>query len=195
MCSNVRKLIQIGTLLTLAVLLSLPVSASTNSNNTTVALTATVNTSLTVGLSGSTQTWNTGTANPLTPGAASNPGNAGITVTTTWVLQPGHTSVALYGYFASAAVALAPTAGTTNIPSSAFEIKVGAGAFTPVSGTNAGFGVAGSSLLLQTTAITGANKVSSATAALTFNINLTSLPQLPADTYTGTLNIQAQATP
>jgi hypothetical protein len=195
MCSNVRKLIQIGTLLTLAVLLSLPVSASTNSNNTTVALTATVNTSLTVGLSGSTQTWNTGTANPLTPGAASNPGNAGITVTTTWVLQPGNTSVALYGYFASAAAALAPTVGTTNIPSSAFEIKVGAGAFTPVSGTNAGFGVAGSSLLLQTTAITGANKVSSATAALTFNINLTTLPQLPADTYTGTLNIQAQATP
>jgi hypothetical protein len=195
MCSQVRKLMQIGALLTLAVLLSLPASASTNSNNTTVALTATVNTSLTVGLSGSTQTWNTGTANPLTPGAASNPGNAGITVTTTWVLQPGNTSVALYGYFASAAVALAPAVGTTNIPSSAFEIKVGAGAFTPVSGTNAGFGVAGSSLLLQTTAITGANKVSSATAALTFNINLTSLPQLPADTYTGTLNIQAQATP
>jgi hypothetical protein len=195
MCSNVRKLIQIGTLLTLAVLLSLPVSASTNSNNTTVALTATVNTSLTVGLSGSTQTWSTGTANPLTPGAASNPGNAGITVTTTWVLQPGNTSVALYGYFASAAVALAPAVGTTNIPSSAFEIKVGAGAFSPVSGTNAGFGVAGSSLLLQTTAITGANKVSNATAALTFNINLSTLGQLPADTYTGTLNIQAQATP
>jgi hypothetical protein len=195
MSSNVRKLIQIGTLLTLAVLLSLPASASTTSNNTTVALTATVNTSLTVGLSGSTQTWTTGTANPLTPGNASNPGNAGITVTTTWVLQPGNTSVALYGYFASAAVALAPAVGTTNIPSSAFEIKVGAGAFTPVSGTNAGFGVAGSSLLLQTTAITAANKVSNATAALTFNINLSTLPQLPADTYTGTLNIQAQATP
>ena len=195
MCSNVRKLMQIAALLTLAVLLSLPASAATNSNNATVALTATVNTSLTVGLSSATQTWNTANSNALTPGAASNNGNAGITVTTTWVLQPGHTSVALYGYFASAAAALVPTAGTTNIPSSAFEIKVGAGAFTAVSGTNAGFGVAGSSLLLQTTAITGANKVSSATAALTFNLNLTSLPQLPADTYTGTLNIQAQATP
>ena len=31
---------------------------------------------------------------------------------------------------------------------------------------------------------------------MTFNINLTggTLPQLPANTYTGTLNIQAQAT-
>src|SRR5439155_20399723 len=112
-----------------------------------------------------------------------------------WVLTPGRTSVALYAYFASAAAALVPAVGTTNIPSSAFEVKVGAGAFTPVNGTNAGFGVAGSSLLLQTTAITGANKVSSTTASLTFNINLTTLPQLPADTYTGTLNIQASATP
>jgi hypothetical protein len=169
--------------------------ASITSNNTTVALSANVNESLTVSLSGSTQTWTTGTGNPLTPGIASNPGNAGITVTTSWVLKPGGTSVALYAYFASATAALVPTAGTTNIPSSAFEVKVGAGAFAPVSGTNAGFGVAGSSLLLQTTAITGANKVGSATAALTFNINLSTLPQLPADTYTGTLNIQAQATP
>jgi hypothetical protein len=30
---------------------------------------------------------------------------------------------------------------------------------------------------------------------LVFNINLSALPQLPADTYSGTLRIQAQATP
>src|SRR5207253_2283048 len=131
----------------------------------------------------------------ISPARLSARRTAGITVTTSWVLQPGHTSVALYAYFTSAIAALTPLVGTTNLPSSAVEIKVGAGAFTPVSGTNAGFGVAGSSLLLQSTVITGANKVSSATAALTFNINLTTLPQLPADTYSGTLNIQAQATP
>ena len=195
MYKHVHKLLQIAALSTVTILLGVPANAATNSNTATVALSATVNTSLTVALSSATQTWDTGSGNPLTPGSASNAGNAGITVTTSWVLQPGHTSVALYGYFASATAALTPAVGTTNIPSSAFEIKVGAGAYTPVSGTNSGFGVAGSSLLLQTTAITGANKVSSTTAALTFNINLSSLPQLPADTYSGTLNIQAQATP
>ncbi len=192
---NAQKLLRIAGLSALALLLGTPVKAATNSNTGTVALSATVNTSLTVSLSSATQTWATANANALTPGNSSNPGNAGITVTTSWVLQPAQTAVALYGYFASATAALTPAVGTTNIPSAAFEIKVGAGAFTPVSGTNAGFGVAGSSLLLQTTAITGANKVSSATAALTFNLNLSTLPQLPADTYSGTLNIQAQATP
>jgi hypothetical protein len=192
---NAQKLMRIAAISALALLSGATAKAATNSNTGTVALLATVNTKLTVSLSGATQTWSTANANDLTPGNASNPGNAGITVTTSWVLQPGHTAVALYAYFTSALTALTPLVGTTNIPSSAFEIKVGAGAFTPVSGTNAGFGVAGSSLLLQSTVITGANKVSSATAALTFNLNLSTLPQLPADTYSGTLNIQAQATP
>ncbi|MGH9521012.1 MAG: hypothetical protein ACRD3E_00610 [Terriglobales bacterium] len=189
-----RRLLSIAVLCG-AVLSASMANASTNSNNTTVGLTATVNESLTVGLSGATQTWTTGTANPLTPGQASNNGDSAITVTTTWTLSPSRTAVVLYAYFASATAALVPTAGTTNIPASDFEIKVGAGSFTPVSGTNAGFGVAGSSLQLQSTTINGTNKVGSATAVLTFNINLSTLPQLPADTYTGTLNIQAQATP
>ena len=192
---STQKLLRVAAISAVALLSGTTAKAATNSNTATVALSATVNTSLTVSLSSPTQTWATANANALTPGNSSNPGNAGITVTTSWVLQPGHTAVALYAYFASAIAALTPAVGTTNVPSSAFEIKVGAGAFTPVSGTNAGFGVAGSSLLLQTTAITVANKVSSATAVLTFNINLTTLPQLPADTYSGTLNIQAQATP
>jgi hypothetical protein len=192
---TIQKLLRLTALAALVILFGTPVHAATNSNTGTVALSATVNTSLTVSLSGAMEIWSTLNSNAPTPGNASNPGNAGITVTTSWVLQPGHTSVALYSYFSSAVAALTPLVGTTNIPSSAIEIKVGAGAFTPVSGTNAGFGVAGSSLLLQTTAITGANKVSTATAALTFNLNLSTLPQLPADTYSGTLNIQAQATP
>jgi hypothetical protein len=50
---------------------------------------------------------------------------------------------------------------------------------------------------MATVPITGANKTSSRTDVMAFNINLTggTLPQLPAATYTGTLNIQAQATP
>jgi hypothetical protein len=44
-------------------------------------------------------------------------------------------------------------------------------------------------------AITNANRASNTTTTLTWNINTTGVPQLPAATYTGTVNIQAQATP
>ena len=40
-------------------------------------------------------------------------------------------------------------------------------------------------------AITGANKASGTTTTLTWNINTTGVPQLPAAAYTGTVNIQA----
>jgi hypothetical protein len=45
--------------------------------------------------------------------------------------------------------------------------------------------------------ITAANRSGTRADVMAFNINLTggTLPQLPAATYTGTLNIQAQATP
>jgi hypothetical protein len=175
-------------------------NAQTNSNVANVTLNAAVTESLTVALAGgTTQNW-TG-ANALTPGNAVNASaSAAVTATTTWVLQPGRTSVRLFAFFPSTTALTAatpPASGGVNIPTSAFEIQVGAGAFTPVTQNNAGFGVAGSSLLLQTTAITGANKNGNTNASLTFNINLSSVPmqQLPADTYTGTLSIQAQATP
>jgi hypothetical protein len=59
------------------------------------------------------------------------------------------------------------------------------------------FGVANSGLLMANVAITGTNKNASRTDQMAFNIDLSggTLPQLPADTFTGTLNIQAQATP
>jgi hypothetical protein len=43
--------------------------------------------------------------------------------------------------------------------------------------------------------ITGVNKTGSSTTTLTWNINTAGVPQLPAATYTGTVNIQAQALP
>jgi hypothetical protein len=59
------------------------------------------------------------------------------------------------------------------------------------------FGAANAGLVLRNTAITGANKSGTVTDTMAFNIDLSggTLPQLPASTYTGTLNIQAQATP
>jgi hypothetical protein len=39
------------------------------------------------------------------------------------------------------------------------------------------------------------NRTSNTTTTLTWNISTTGVPQLPAATYTGTVNIQAEATP
>jgi hypothetical protein len=59
------------------------------------------------------------------------------------------------------------------------------------------FGGANAGLQLVSVAITNANRVSSRTDQMAFNIDLSAgaLAQLPAAVYTGTLNIQAQATP
>lgn len=174
---------------------SLAYGAAYNSNTSTVSLSALAPESLTVSLSGSTETWSTGASNPLTPGSSSNPGNAAINVTTTWKLSSTRTNVSLYAFFASTNALIGTADPTQVIPSSAFQMAVNGGAFTAVSQSNTGFGVAGSSLQLFSQAIAPANHNSNRTDALTFNIDLSSLPQLPADTYTGTLSIQAQATP
>jgi hypothetical protein len=95
-------------------------------------------------------------------------------------------------YFTTAAAAL--TDGTTNIPSSAFLISDNGGASTPLNSATV-FNAANAGMVLRNTAITGANKSATVTDVMTFNIDLSggTLPQLPASTYTGTLNIQAQA--
>jgi hypothetical protein len=163
-------------------------SAQLNSNTQTIALSATLSESLTVSLSASSVNFN------LTAGSATNAGSTGVTATTTWVLKPSRTALAVYAYFASATAALTDGGGN-NIPSSAFFIGDNGGASTAVTQTFAGFGVAGSALRLANVTITNANRAGNRTDAMLYNINLSTLPQLPAGTYTGTLNIQAQATP
>ncbi len=163
-------------------------SAQLNSTAQTIALSATLPESLTVGLSASSVTFN------LTAGSATNNGNTGVTATTTWVLRPSRNTLRVLAYFASATAALTDGGGN-NIPSSSFFISNNGGASTAVNQTIAGFGVAGSALQLSSTGITNLNRAGNRTDAMLFNINLTALPQLPAGTYTGTLNIQAQATP
>jgi hypothetical protein len=54
------------------------------------------------------------------------------------------------------------------------------------------FGAANAGLQLFTVKVTGQNKTGSHVDNMLFNINLTALPQLPAGSYVGTLNIQAQ---
>jgi hypothetical protein len=163
--------------------------AATNSNAATVNLTAAVGSSITLSV---TSPIDFGT---VTPGNAANPASSTATVTASWNLAPSHTALKFYAYF-STAQAMSDGAGS-NIPFAAFEIKGGdlGTTLTPVSQTGP-FSAGNSSLLFKTVAISGANKNTSGdTTALNFNLNLTSLSTLAAGSYTGTLNIQAQATP
>jgi hypothetical protein len=128
-------------------------------------------------------------------GASFHAGSTKVTATTTWNLKASRTAVAVDAYFASAAAALTDGAGD-NIPSSAFSIADNGGAAAALVNTVA-FGAANAGLQLVSVPITAANRAGTRTDQMGFNINLTggTLPQLPAATYTGTLNIQAQATP
>jgi len=168
---------------------SLASAQALNSGAQTIALNATLNESLTLSLSANSVSFN------LTPGNAANAGSGNVTATTRWVLAPGRTAVGVYAYFTSATAALTDGAGN-NIPSSAFSIADNGGSAATLVNT-AAFGAANAGLQLANVAITTANRNASRTDAMAFNINLSggTLPQLPAATYTGTLNIQAQATP
>ncbi len=166
---------------------SLTSAQALNSGAAPIALNATLGESLTVTLSAAAVNFT------LAAGSANNAGSTNITATTAWTLKPTRTAVVVDAYFASATAALTDGAGD-NIPSSAFFIADNGGASTALTSTVA-FGGANAGLQLANVAITSANRSSSRSDAMAFNINLTGVPQLPAATYTGTLNIQAQATP
>lgn len=129
---------------------------------------------------------------------ATNAGSTTTTVTTSWTtLRSSRNAVAVWAYFSSATSALVhqnPT-NTVNIPSSAVMIQInGAGQFTALTNISP-FGGAASGLRIANVAISSGNRTGSVTNTLAYNIDTTKVPQLPADTYVGTLNIQAQATP
>jgi len=166
--------------------LSAPVTAQVlNSAASAITLNADLSESLAVTLSSNAVNFN------MTAGSPNNPGSTSITATTTWTLKPNIGSVKVYAFFANSASALSDGAGD-NIPSADFEISNNGGAFTALTNT-VPFGGANAGLLLSTTRILGNNRQGSHTDTMNFNINLSTLPNLPAATYTGTLTIQAQA--
>ena len=138
------------------------------------------------------------TINSLAPGAVNSFSGGPVSVTTSWTsLKSSRTAVKLYAYFTSATAALVHTnsLNTTDIPSSAIKVRVnGSGGYNPLSSTTP-FNVAASGRLLFTQTISSGNRTGNRTDAMDVQLDLTTLPQLPADTYTGTLRIQAQATP
>lgn len=160
-----------------------------NSNTATVTLNATLNESLTVAATPSNVNFTL-----LSGGIAT--GSAPVAMTTSWILKNSRTTVSLIGYFSSASAALSDGATTpTNIPTSEVLGQVTTG--TPTSYTaftqTAALGPAGAGLTLFTQTISNTNRAASRNDNLNLEINLTSQPQLPAGSYTGTLNLQAQA--
>ncbi len=155
-----------------------------NSGASTIALNANLSESVSVTLSSSAVNF------ALTAGNASNPGNTSVTATTTWTLKPSRGSLDVYAFFSSSTAALTDAAGD-KIPSADFQISDNGGAFTALTNT-VPFGGANAGLRLATVRILGNNRKGSRTDTMQFNINLSTLPQLPAGTYTGFVTIQVQ---
>jgi hypothetical protein len=171
---------------------SAPAFGQLNSNTATVALTATLGESLTVSATPATASI------ALVSGAAATT-TAPVAMTTTWVMNRNRATVTLVGYFASATAALTDGGSpANNIPTTEVSGQVGTGTFSPFTGSGVGtggtqVGVAGASLTMFTQAISNTNRSGTRSDNLNLKIDLTGQPQLPAGTYTGTLNLQAQA--
>jgi hypothetical protein len=195
---NFRRLLVIAAGIVLGMSIPPAANAQISSLPGTVTLNATLAESLTVNVTGgAVVNFN------LAPNTAANAGSTTSTVQTAWVLKPGRTVVTVWAWVPISAAAL--TDGVNNIPASAVTAaaagsgSAGGALSTSVSG---GAGVpafvtpaTATGVQIGNVAITGANKASSTTTTLTWNINTTFNAQLPASTYTGTVNIQAQATP
>ena len=126
----------------------------------------------------------------LTTGSANNPGSVSITSTATWDLRPNRDSLNVYAYFTNAAAALSNGAGN-NIPSANFQISDNGGAFQALTNT-VPFGGANAGLQLSNGRILGNSKTGTRIDTMNFNIDLSTLPNLPPGVYGGSLVIQVQ---
>ena len=173
--------------------------AQANSTAGSVVLNARMTESLTVNV--------TGGANvnfALLANTAANSGSTTSTIRTAWILRRGRTRVGVWAWVPKGAAALTDGAGN-NIPSSAVTAAAAGsgmpgGALSTV--TSGGAGVpafitpaAATGVQIGRIRLTRRNRTGNTTTRLTWNINTTGIPQLPAASYTGTVNIQAQATP
>jgi hypothetical protein len=185
--------------MTLSAAISPPTKAQLNSNAGSVVLNARMPESVTVTVTGGA------TVNfTLLPNTAANPGSTTTTIRTAWALRRGRNRVRVWAWVPNGAAALTNGAGG-NIPASAVSAAAAGsgsagGALNTVASGGAGVPAfirpaAATGVQIGQIRITRLNRASSTTTTLTWNINTTGVPQLPAATYTGTVNIQAQATP
>lgn len=198
--TRTSKILSIAAMMVMALAIaSTSAAAQLNSNAPTVTLNATLPESLTVSVtSGATVNFT------LAANTAANPGSTTSTIQTAWVLQPGRTKVTIWAWVANGAAALTDGAGDNIAASQVTATAAGSGSAGGALNTSVSGGAnvpafitpaAATGVQIGNVAITGANKASSTTTTLTWNISTTATPQLPAATYTGTVNIQAQATP
>jgi hypothetical protein len=154
--------------------------AQLNSAAASVNLNAVLSESLTV-------TAGPGVVNFTLVGAGMSNGSSTVTIDTTWALSGARSSVTVSAYFSSG-VALTDGSGN-DIPAANVEGSVNGGGF-------ASFTAAGPfsafSQQVMSVAITDANRNGASSDTLDLRINTAGLG-LPAGTYTGVLNIQAQA--
>jgi hypothetical protein len=179
--SSLRILIPVLVILGIFIVAS-PAQAQLNSLGSGVNLNAVMTTSLTVNAA-------PGLVNFTLVPSGTATGSSVITVTTAWTLRPSVGAVTTYAYFTSAAAALTDGVGD-NIPSSSVSGSVNGGAFGAFTGASPF--AAGSSITLSSTKILGNNRSSNHVDTLNLMISSVGLA-LPAATYTGVLNIQAQA--
>src|SRR5712691_1839311 len=154
--------------------------AQFNSNQPTVNLNAVLGESLTVTASPGTVNFTLATSGPAI-------GSAPIAITTAWALGSGRTSVTLLAYFTTAN-ALTDGAGH-NIPPANVSGSVNSGAFATFTSAGA---FSTQSLQVFSQAVAAGTYNSSRSDNLNLKIDTTGLG-LPVGTYTGVLNIQAQA--
>jgi hypothetical protein len=157
--------------------------AQLNSGASTVNLNAPLAESLTITAGPATVNF------ALLPNGTAN-GSAPVAITTTWALAKTRTSVKVYAYF-STGNALSDGAGD-NIPVANVTGNVNGTGANPFTGATPFSGATGMTVFTQTiTALAGPFNSSHADS-VALAINTTGLA-LPAATYTGVLNIQAQA--
>jgi hypothetical protein len=159
-----------------------PAQAQLNSPITGVNLNAVLNTSLTVNAA-------PGLVNFTLVPSGTATGSSLITVNTSWTLKPSAGTVTVYAYFSNAAAALTDGAAD-NIPSSSVSGSVNGGAFGAFTGASPF--AAASSITLSSWRILGFSRTGNHTDTLNLMISTAGLA-LPAATYSGVLNIQAQA--
>jgi hypothetical protein len=158
-------------------------AAGTNSNQVSVGLTANIVSSLTLTSLTPAQDFGTVTANSTTTALIP------VTVTSAWTLGSGQT-VKIFAYFNSASAAMTGTNTGTTIPVSAFTGSVDLGAAQAFSATNPFGGSNAIQIFSQTLNLLTSVGGHLDTLNLTMNLNGVNVQ---ADSYTGTMYIQAQA--
>jgi hypothetical protein len=138
-----------------------------------------------------------GTVNFAIPGVgSSSTGSVVPSWTTSWVLSSSRTSVKVYAYFFGSP-ALMGIHGNT-IPGGSFSGQANGGALTSFSTAGVSDLIGNSSgMLVSTTAITSGNLTGNKTDSLALSLfgGVQATDAIAADTYSGSLLIQAQATP